>query len=213
MTLLSRSLLVAALFVAAFGVRAHLESPQPVTTARPLSTFPRTIDGWRAEDAPLPNDVLKIAAVDDYVNRFYRSEAGELSLYVGYYRSQREGESLHSPMNCLPGVGWAPMRTDVIALDAGSRTETINRLMVEKGIDRLLVLYWYQTAHRVTASEYARKLNLITDALRMGRTDVALVRVIAPIDPTDRDGEGHALALTRPFAARILPEVQRQLFD
>jgi EpsI family protein len=116
-------------------------------------------------------------------------------------------------MNCLPGAGWAPVRTDVIPLDVGGHTETVNRLIVEKGIDRLLVLYWYQTASRITASEYARKFNLITDALSSGRTDVALVRVIGSIDPRDPDGEAHALALTRPFAERALPAVQQQLFE
>jgi hypothetical protein len=84
MTLVRRSLIVTALLLAAFGARAYLESPLAATTARPLSSFPRTIGGWRAEDAPLPADVVKVAAVNDYLNRFYRSGTGELSFYVGY---------------------------------------------------------------------------------------------------------------------------------
>jgi EpsI family protein len=118
-------------------------------------------------------------------------------------------------MNCLPGAGWAPMKTDTIEVGgpSGRGAQTINKLLVEKGIDRMLVLYWYQTENRVTGSEYWRKIFLVKDAFESGRTDVALVRIIAPIDSGDLDGEARALRLTRPFAERVLPVVQRQLFQ
>ena len=53
---------------------------------------------------------MAILRVDDYVNRVYyapgRYGAG---LYIGYYRSQRQGDSIHSPLNCMPGAGWEPV--------------------------------------------------------------------------------------------------------
>jgi EpsI family protein len=212
------------LLVAAWAIRARLASPQPVEYAGSLSGFPTVLSSWRGQDLRLEADVVAAAGVDDYLNRNYRSESGWASLYVGYYRSQSEddgalGRSLavHSPMNCLPGAGWQPTKTERIDLDMPSRgsdgsANTVNKVIVEKGLDRQLVLYWYQTFDRVTANEYVRKVFLVTHALRAARTDVALVRIIVPIDPRDANGETRALLLARPFAARVLPEVQKQLF-
>jgi EpsI family protein len=214
MTLITRCVILVLLLLGTWGMRVRLSAPQRASSAESLSKFPATIDGWHGEDSPLDPDVVKTAAVDDYMNRSYRSTDRILGLYVGYYRSQREGEALHSPMHCLPGQGWAPLKTEStqVADQDDHRPRTVNKLLVEKGIDRMLVLYWYQTVNRVTASEYLRKIFLVKDALVSGRTDVALVRIISPIDPGDPEGEARALKLTRPFAERVLPEVQKQLF-
>jgi hypothetical protein len=50
-----------------------------------------------------------------------------------------------------------------------------------------MVLYWYQSHGRVVASEYFSKFFLVADAIRLNRTDAALVRVILRV--TD-DGGG-----------------------
>jgi EpsI family protein len=201
---------VIVLLLAAWMGRRHLGAPEPAVDAASLSLFPAALGSWSGQDSPLEPDVVKVAAVDDYLNRYYRSGDAAVGLYVGYYKSQRQGEALHSPMQCLPGAGWEPMKTE--SIDVGITPDNINKLVVQKGVDQLLVLYWYQTLNRVTASEYSRKLFLMTDALRFGRTDVALVRIIAPINSSDPDGEASALTLARPFAERVLPEVQKQLF-
>jgi EpsI family protein len=208
-----RCVIVVLLLLAAAAARTALDSPPAVTTAEPLSRFPAVIDAWTGEDSPLAADVVKTAAVDDYLNRAYRSNASGLGLYVGYYQSQRQGESLHSPLQCLPGAGWQPIESGPLELRVPSTgTRTIRKLVVKRGVDQLLVLYWYQTVKRVTGSEYLRKLFLVADAFDSGRTDVALVRIIAPIGVRDNASEIQALALARPFAERVLPEVQKRLF-
>ena len=209
--MIARGFIVIVLLAGAFTARARLDAPAPVTTAESLSRFPSTLGEWTGHDVKLDAEVIKIAAVDDHLNRQYTSNSRELGLYVGYYQSQRQGESLHSPLFCLPGSGWQPMTTRDRGLPlAGS--PVVKELVVERGVTRMLVLYWYQTLKRVTASEYGRKLFLIRDAFTSGRTDVALVRIIAPIDFRERNGEVNALEIARPFAAQVLPEVQARLF-
>jgi EpsI family protein len=209
-----RCCVLSALLLATLAGRSRLAAPPAPTGAEALSSFPETIGSWTGKDSPLDDDVVKIAAVDDYLNRFYRSGKAELGLYVGYYKSQRQGEALHSPLQCLPGAGWEPMKAEPFTLvtDSAGAPSTINKLIVQKGVDQMLVLYWYQTLNRVTASEYSRKLFLVADAFRTGRTDVALVRVIAPLDGRDPAGESKAMEQDRPFAARILPDVRKRLF-
>ena len=48
----------------------------------------------------------------------------------------------------------------------------------------MLVLYWYQSHGRVIASEYWGKIYMVTDAIRLNRTDAALVRVLHLGDQT-----------------------------
>jgi EpsI family protein len=209
-----RCCVLSVLMLAALAARERLATPPPPPKAEALSLFPQTIGPWIGRESPLDEDVVKTAAVDDYLSRSYRNEKAELGLYVGYYRSQRKGEALHSPLQCLPGAGWEPMKAEALVLtnDSDGEATSINKLIVQKGVEQMLVLYWYQTLNRVTASEYARKLFLVADAFRTGRTDVALVRVINPIDRGDPAGEQKAIEQARPFAAQVLPDVRTRLF-
>jgi EpsI family protein len=104
-----------------------------------------------------------------------------VSLYIGYYGSQRQGDTIHSPQNCLPGAGWQPVEGGRVPLDVDGRRVTVNRYVIQKGLDRQVVLYWYQGRGRVVANEYANKLWLMLDAARLHRSDGALVRVVAPV--------------------------------
>jgi EpsI family protein len=209
----TRLIVLIALVTAAMGGRARLDHPVETTSAEPLSAFPRAISTWRSHDQPLDEDVLKVTGVSDYLNRVYESHDKSIGLYIGYYGSQRQGEALHSPLFCLPGAGWEPVETRRVSLPVeGAAPRAVNELVVERGLDRMTVVYWYQTARRVTASEYSRKLFLMADAFTSGRTDVALVRVIAPVAARDDHGVEDALADSRPFAALVLPEIQKRLF-
>jgi EpsI family protein len=211
--MITRYAVLMALFAGAFAGRAILDSPRPMTTAESLNRFPQVVGAWEGENVPLAPDVIKVAAVDDYLNRNYRSSHGVLGLYIGYYQSQRQGESLHSPLFCLPGTGWQPTDNRTIDLrTSGGRQGAVKQLVVERGLDRLVVLYWYQTVARVTGSEYWRKLFLMHDAFFSGRTDVALVRIITAVESRDADSESKSVDRARPFAELVLPEVQQRLF-
>jgi EpsI family protein len=212
--MIQRCLLLTVLLLATWAARTHLGAPHRAGNAEALSLFPSAIGTWAGQESPLEPDVVKTAAVDDYLNRYYHTGNAAVGLYVGYYKSQRQGQALHSPLFCLPGQGWEPMKAESInvMIDSDNTPRTINELVVEKGVDRLLVLYWYQTLNRVTASDYSRKIFLVADAFSSGRTDVALVRVIAPIDSGDAASEARALNVARPFAERVLPELQKRLF-
>jgi EpsI family protein len=154
---------------------------QPVSRAS-LTTFPRTIGSWTAAgDLPLDNEIVRVLGVDDYVSRTYIDASGDpANLYIGYYASQRQGDTIHSPQNCLPGAGWQPVESARTSLAVGGATLPVNRYVIEKGPERQVVLYWYQGRGRVVANEYANKLWLMVDAARLRRSNGSLVRIIAP---------------------------------
>jgi EpsI family protein len=88
----------------------------------------------------------------------------------------------------------------------GGTTEVdANRYVIQKGLDRQLVLYWYQSHGRTVASEYWSKFFLIRDAVRLNRTDAALVRVIAPINPTAENAESAAERQANDFVKAMFP--------
>jgi EpsI family protein len=131
---------------------------------------------------------------------------------VGYYESQRQGDTIHSPLNCLPGAGWQPMSRSIVSIPvAGQPPVTANRILIQKGLERQVVLYWYQSQGRTIASEYWGKVYLVYDALRRNRSDAAMVRVVTPVlvsESTDAPADARALAFVQTLAPalnRFLP--------
>ena len=122
---------------------------------------------------------------DDSLNRVYISperNAGA-SLFIAFFRTQRYGQSPHSPKNCMPGAGWQPMEDTKISIAIPGRDTpiVINKYVIAHGDEQSVVLYWYQSHNRVIAGEYSAKFWLVADAIRYSRSDTALVRVIVPV--------------------------------
>jgi EpsI family protein len=148
--------------------------------------------------------------MSSYVMRAYAADAqaeARFSLYVGYYDSQTQGKTIHSPKNCLPGAGWEALASSTQQVTTPDGVVTVNRYLLQNGDDRALVLYWYQGRGRVAASEYAVKWDLLRDAALRGRTEEALVRVMVPV----RDSEEASSELAARVAAKVVPAVFRAL--
>jgi EpsI family protein len=179
---IGRALVLSAGILLAGLYGSHLAGRERAVPRQALASLPRALGDWPAAvDVPLGNDALAVLGVDDYVSRTYLSttSAPAVNLYVGYYDSQRQGDTIHSPQNCLPGAGWQAIEGGRVRLELGDRTEIVNRYVIQKGLDRQVVLYWYQGRGRVVANEYANKFWLMVDAARLHRSNGALVRVIA----------------------------------
>lgn len=203
------SLCLILLGASAFIARAS--KPEVVPLRESISELPMQIGYWQGYGAPdLDSRVLGILGVDDYVNRiYYNPETFPASLYVGYYQSQREGDTIHSPLNCLPGAGWNPMKNGHISITAGNKPIEINRIIIAKGAEKQVVLYWYQSHGRVVASEYWGKIYTVLDALRSNRTDAALVRVICPVVGADTQAEEFSEKRAVEFAGALYPLLAR----
>lgn len=215
--MLGRASVLFAYFVAATGVIARASHIEPVPVRTSFDTFPMQIGAWRGTALPpFPESIMAVLRVDDYVNRVYYAPARYgVGLYIGYYGSQRQGDSIHSPMNCMPGAGWEPVSHQTLTIpvaDAGSSSAiAVNRYVIQKGIDRQLVLYWYQSHGRAVANEYWSKFYLIRDAVRLNRTDAALVRVIVPIPPNLDEGESRAEQEATEFVRSMFPSLSTYL--
>jgi exosortase D (VPLPA-CTERM-specific) len=173
----------------------------------PLALFPQHLGAWRmTRSEPLPADELATLKTDDSLRRFYadRGGGGEIELRVAYYSSQRGGERQpHSPKVCLPGGGWMPVESRIVSVAGGE----VNLYIVSKGAERATVLYWYQTPYQAVASEWTTKALVAVNGILHRRTDVALVRLVAP----GEGGHGPALEAALGFAPLVISEMRVRL--
>lgn len=177
-----------------------------------IALFPKRIGNWVGTDQPFPHDVLEALGPGEFLQRNYQRSPKEppIDFFLAYFPSQRSGDTIHSPKNCLPGAGWTPLESARMPIvGPGVGTIVANRYVIAKGMDRQIVLYWYQAHGRVVASEYWAKLYLVIDSIRLNRSDGALVRIVTALGP----GESQASAQQRvvEFARTILPALGRHI--
>ena len=160
---------------------ALLSHGRSIPLRQEFDKFPNEIGGWSGEDAgSLTTGEEKVLRADDYLLRSYRDSLSHVGLFVAYYRSQKSGDTMHSPRNCLPGNGWEIAKSEIIQIPSKNRsyaTFPANHLMLVKDGMQQEIIYWYQANSRVFASEYAGKFFLVEDALSKNRTDGAIVRL------------------------------------
>jgi EpsI family protein len=151
----------------------------------PLTSIPDQIDGWKGTDETLDQATLDILGPGEFLVRDYENAIQPqpwINLYIAYFPSQRAGDTIHSPNHCLPGAGWVPVSREKIQIArADGSSFPVNRYVVAKTGERQLVLYWFQAHGRAVASEYWAKYYLVSDSVRMNRSDGGLVRLMTPM--------------------------------
>jgi EpsI family protein len=206
------------LLSAAFFILNHRGDADNVPYSEPLSLMPETIGTWTGRDLPLDSDTLAVLGKGDFLNRLYLStlpatqtSAGDalpISLFIGYFPTQRTGQTIHSPQHCRPGAGWnfdSQRYTDI--KDINGKDYDVGEYVISNGEMRQFVIYWYQAHGRSVPNEYKAKAYMVADAIRMNRTDGALVRVITPVLPTESLDSARARAVR--FTSQMVPFLPR----
>ncbi|MGH9968279.1 MAG: exosortase C-terminal domain/associated protein EpsI [Pyrinomonadaceae bacterium] len=174
-----------------------------------LKDFPRQVGSWQQAGADQEFDAqtLSVLGASDYLSRDYSSADGQRgNFYVGYYASQREGATFHSPLNCLPGSGW--MMTDpgrVQIAPTGRGPFEANKYLIQNGSAKQMLIYWYQGRGRSVASEYWGKVYTVVDSVRLRRSDGAMVRVLVPVGKSEAAALESAVQLAASVSP-VLPE-------
>lgn len=172
-----------------------------------LKDFPAQVGSWRqtGDDVRFDAETEKVLRADDYLSRNFVSGMRTASLYVGYYATQRNGATYHSPLNCLPGSGWVmsdPARILITPTNGGAPFEA-NRFAIANGRDRALMIYWYQGRGRAVASEYWGKVYTVLDSLRRRRSDGAMVRVMVPMGNSPEEAQKNAVEMASQASAQL----------
>ena len=177
----------------------------------PLATLPMSLEGFSGKDLEVPPEQQAIAGMSSYVMRIFEEpkDAGgrAFSVYVGYYESQTQGKSIHSPKNCLPGAGWEPINAGTTTIPVGTAAVSVNRYLLGKESQTALVYYWYQGRGRIAANEYKVKWNLLQDKALRGRSEETLVRIVVPYSGSAAAADSVATRV----AAELIPKIEAHL--
>lgn len=202
--------LLLALFAAVGAVSwAFQLRPALGVDAAPLAALPETLDAWRGEDVPLEQNVESMLRADYNVQRVYLHPTGEaVSMYVGYYGTERGGRPEHTPEVCYRSQGWNVTARQVLDVsERDGRTFRVNEYLVEQDGARHLVLFWFRS-HRRTGllGGFDQAVDRLLGRLVDGRADGSLVRVSMPVQP---GGEDLARTILRSFAADLDAQLAR----
>lgn len=175
-----------------------------------LASFPPEIGNWSGTDLAIDQEVRSVLGPGDFLSRDYTAPGSlhPINLFIGYFPSQRTGDTIHSPMNCLPGGGWVFESSKHLDLkDALGKEHRVGEYIIANGDTKDFVIYWYQSHGRSVASEYAARAYMVADAVRMHRSDAALVRIITPIGPEETASVARKRA--EAFTAELAPLLPR----
>jgi EpsI family protein len=206
-------LLVALLLAGGLVVNAWEYLGEAHVNRQALKSFPKQVGQWEQTggDEQLDKETLAVLRASDYLLRSYKDKTGRsINFYVGYYASQRDGATYHSPLNCLPGSGWIMSEPGRVTITPEGRPSfEANKYVIQNGDHKQLLIYWYQGRGRAIASEYWGKVYTVLDSVQMRRSDGAMVRITTGIADSDPASLQDALAKATDVAATtstILPE-------
>ena len=140
------------------GSQYYLVGKQPIKLPVPLNEFPMVVDNWKGTNVPISETVLKVAANDDYLSRFYKDNLTNewANIYLAY--SARPRTMLgHRPKVCYPANGWSHSSTDHAKVISKSGVEIpclIHRFYKPAARhDEIVVLNYYIVNGRLTDDE------------------------------------------------------------
>ena len=198
-----RIFLATFLLIMTFILLKHVSYSENVPPIKKFSTFPQQIGEWHGTISYFDQSIYDELGVDDSILISYSSpDKKQVQVYIGYYQSQKEGSVIHSPKNCMPGSGWEITSSIKEEVKIPGSTINLIRLVIKKGLDEQIVLYWFQERGRYISSEYWQKIYLVWDAIFYKRTDGSFVRLIAPVD---NRGEKYAADFLKSFASELIP--------
>ncbi len=188
---------------------SHGETIQP---NRPFSSFPEQIGEWMGKEQHFDQQIYDALGVDDSILSNYHTPDGRfVQLYVGFYQSQREGDLIHSPKNCMPGGGWNIIQSsheELIMPQNIPDKVTVIKLIIKKQTQRQVVFYWFQSRGRFIVSEYLQKIYLVLDSISKRRTDGSFIRLMSPIVNED---EEKSLKDLKAFSKLLIPILQEYI--
>ena len=201
---------VVALLMAATALWLQARPSAEVFPPRqPLASMPMKVGPWSGEDLGIDQETLDVLGHGEFLRRGFvnvEQPQNAIELFVAYFPSQKTGDTIHSPNHCLQGAGWVPLQKSVIQIPGSNGTSfPATRYVTAYAGQRQLVIFWFQAHDRELANEYLAKYYLVADAMKMNRTDGALVRLVTDMDPGESPDSAQARLLS--LGSKIIPDL------
>ncbi|MEO1548850.1 MAG: VPLPA-CTERM-specific exosortase XrtD [Pseudomonadota bacterium] len=214
----SRAMIVAALVTTAVAA-VYVATPQAElkrADREPFGLFPTTFESFSGFTRPLEPSIEDVLKADDYIEAsFMRAgDSAPVGFFSAYYHKLTEGGGIHSPEVCLPVGGWEMFDLRAVPLDLQAETGVpafeVNRAIIQKGLERQIVYYWFELNGTRLTNDFHVKLVNIWQSLTIDRTSGALVRYTTPVMPGETIEQADArvrdlMIETFPTLPRFLP--------
>jgi len=168
-----------------------------------------TIDGWQGKSIVTSQAVLDtLQATTTVFSDYFRDSSTAVNLYVGYYDSLAKAKMSHAPQVCFTAQGWIMKKNDKVDIRLNGAVQKINRLLLEKDRERLLVYYWYQNEEDIYADLFWMKLNLLRKKLIQGKHfngGNAFVRISTSLNQDKK----RAPDILQEFADKVVKELPK----
>lgn len=184
---IKRAVLTSIILFLPFIMLKYAKVSQEIDLRKSFKDFPLKIDEWSGRKGFLSEKTIKVSGVDEYLLIDYTHEKKLIQIYIGYYKSQKKGDLIHSPKNCLPGSGWhiESVKPDKIRVNKLKKELNVTRLKLSKPGRSVIAYYWFNSRGRVISNEYMQKFWLVFDSIIKRRTDGACIRIISSNTETE----------------------------
>ena len=169
--------------------------------------IPMIMGSWYGRDIAMDERTYDILETRDAFVREYTSSVGEKATLTVVF-AQNNRRVAHPPEVCLAGGGWSRTDRDIHSVVVGGRTLRFNRIILQKGSEKQVVLYLYKAGSRLTSNYYSQQLNIIMNGMLRKDTSSALIRLSCYVD-------GHSVEesskLLSKFAGEVIPILEQHL--
>ena len=186
----------------------------PRIEREPFALFPSRIGDWIGAQTALDPEIEGVLDATDYLNATYQDIGGGaaayVNMFVAFYANQTEGSGIHSPEVCLPVGGWEVFSLEPYPVDmteVGYGRFDVNRAVIQKGLSKQVVYYWFEQRGQRLTGDIAAKFSVVRDGILEGRTDGALVRFVTPL--ASGETEAAADARLQSFMRQALTKLPR----
>ena len=164
--------------------------------------LPLFLNGWVGRDFEIDDRTLEILETDDVLLRTYGKEGSvPVQLCVVYASNNRKVS--HPPEVCYKGSGWSVEQKEPILFSKKSNEYPGFRaikLIIEKGSEKKLVLYWYKCNEKYATNYYKQQFNVVKNEILKGQSTSGLIRISTLID-----NEANAMERLQDFSIGMLP--------
>jgi len=175
-----------------------------------LADIPMNFSDWKVEQNLVMDErTLNVLKSDQEVWRRYISDEGyTIGLFVAYFKDQKYGAQIHSPIHCIPGGGWKIIHRGKYRMEVHNspvREIKMNKMINSNGRHKQLLLYWFWTRSGIITSEYGLKIDLAKNALFRKPTDAAFIRIDLSYFEHD---PAKTLQIASGFIQQVFPSVK-----
>ena len=200
------TILVAALWPA---YAAYLDN-RPIKTDGLVIKLPESIQGWNLQATPFTEWQPHYVGTHAQTMHTYRKGDQIVSVYLGYYRTQRQDAELINSQNYMIQQKhrvWNNVGEGQRTISLHGKNETIQQTLLRAPKNRLLIWSWNSLKGTYTTNPYLAKLLLAKAKLLGQRDDGAVIIITAPYEGTPES----AVSSLQTFANDMLPAIDASL--